>query len=36
MNFGKDLMFWIRLIACIAKFLLGLAPDDPDNPKNGD
>lgn len=36
MKFGKDLLFWIRLIAVIAKFLLGMNPSDPENPNNGD
>jgi hypothetical protein len=33
---GKDFWFVIRLIITIAKALLSMAPDSPDNPLNGD
>lgn len=32
---GKDFWFILRLIMIIAKALLGMKPDDPDNPVNG-
>jgi hypothetical protein len=32
---GKDFWFILRLILVIARALLGMAPDDPENPVNG-